>query len=216
MSRNVCVIPAPGSQTPTNPVGTITGPGSVVVGPPSSGPSGGTVVPIAVARKRWPHSPCVRGKGPKYVVIGTNKADRITGTNRRDRILSLRGGNRVDAGRGKDFITGGQGHDRMYGGRQRDIVNGDGGNDRLRGGRGNDTLNAAYGREKVWGGRGNDKINVATAGRRATVFAGRGRRDKVRCNPREIKGHPRRRDHQGDAAVQGLAAVRSDGRSGAR
>jgi hypothetical protein len=186
--NNVCVIQGPGGST--------TGPGSVVVGPPSSGPSGGTVMTLPRALRIYPHSSCLRGKGPRYAIIGTKGKDRITGTNRRDRILSLRGGDRVDAGRkrdcvdggrGKDFITGGQGHDRMKGGRGRDIVNGDGGNDRLRGGRGRDTLNSAYGRDKAWGGRGNDKINVATAGRRATVFAGRGKRDKVRCNPRELK-----------------------------
>jgi Ca2+-binding RTX toxin-like protein len=185
---NVCVILGPG--------GNITGPGSVVVGRPSSGPSGGEVMSLTKARKRFPRSRCLHGRGPRYAIIGTKGKDRITGTNRRDRILSLRGSDRVDAGRkrdcveggrGKDFVTGGQGPDRMHGNRGRDIVNGDGGNDRLRGGRGKDTLNAAYGRDKAWGGRGNDKINVATAGRRATVFAGRGKRDKVRCNPRELK-----------------------------
>jgi hypothetical protein len=196
VEHNVCVIPAPGSQTAANPVGDITGPGSVVVGPPQQGPSGGTVMTLSEAQKRFGRSPCVKGKGPRYVVLGTNGRDRITGTNRRDRILGRRGSDRIDSGRGrdcvdagrqKDFITGGQGRDRMYGGRARDIVNGDGKADRLFGGRGNDTLNSAYGADRVRGGRGNDKINVATAGARATVWAGRGRRDKVRCNPRELK-----------------------------
>ncbi len=197
VSHNVCVIPAPGSQTPGNPVGDITGPGSVVVGPPYTGPSGGTVMTLPQARRLFGRSACVKRKpGPLYVVLGTKGRDRITGTNRRDRILGLGGTDRIDGGRGrdciqggraKDFITGGQGRDRMYGGRARDIVNGDGKTDRLFGGRGNDTINAGYGADRVRGGRGNDKINVATAGRKATVFAGRGKRDKVRCNPRELK-----------------------------
>jgi hypothetical protein len=196
VSHNVCVIPAPGSQTPGNPIGNVTGPGAVVVGPPYSGPSGGTVVTLPRALRLFPKSRCLKGKGPRYAVLGTNGRDRITGTNHRDRILGRGGTDRIDGGRGrdcieggnaKDFITGGQGRDRMYGGRARDIVNGDGKADRLHGGRGNDTINAAYGADRVWGNAGNDKINVATAGRRATVFAGRGRRDKVRCNPRELK-----------------------------
>lgn len=195
VSRNLCVIPAPGSPSPTNPVGDITGPGSVIVGPPSGGPSGGTVITLIEAKRRFPKSPCVKGKGPRYVVLGSKGRDRITGTNRRDRVLGRGGSDRIDGGRGgdcvdggtaKDFVTGGQGNDRMYGGRARDIVNGDGGSDRLSGGRGHDTLNAAYGRDRVFGGAGNDKINVATAGRRATVWAGPGR-DKVRANPRELK-----------------------------
>jgi hypothetical protein len=196
VEHNVCVIPAPGSQTPGNPVGDITGPGAVVVGRPYTGPSGGTVMTLPRALQLFPKSRCLKGKGPRYAVVGTRKRDRITGTNRRDRILGRGGTDRIDGGRGgdcieggnkKDFITGGQGRDRMYGGRARDIVNGDGKADRLHGGRGADTLNAGYGADRVWGNGGNDKINVATAGRRATVRAGRGRRDKVRCNPRELK-----------------------------
>ncbi len=195
VTHNVCVIPVPGSQTPGNPAGTITGPGSVVVGPPFSGPSGGTVITLPVARKRFPKSPCVRGNSrPKYAVVGTNKADRITGTNRRDRILGRGGRDRLDGGRnndcvdggsGHDVITGGQGNDRVYGRGSRDLVNGDAGTDLLSGGKGNDTLNAAYGADKAFGGAGRDKINVATAGKKATVYGGKGY-DKVRCNPREV------------------------------
>lgn len=193
-ANNVCVIPVPGSQTQTNPVGTITGPGSVVVGPPSKGPSGGTVVTLTVARKKFPTSPCVHGQGPEYVVVGTRKNDRITGTNRKDRIIGRGGRDRIDGGRnhdcvdggaGRDILTGGQGNDRVFGFGSRDLVNGDAGNDRLSGGQGKDTLNAAYGSDRAYGGRGRDKINVATAGRKATVYGGKGF-DKVRCNPREV------------------------------
>ena len=197
--RSRCVIAVPGSQTDAKPVGDLTGKGSVVVGRPGSGPSGGTVITLAQARKRFPKSRCVKGSGPRYVVVGSKRGDRITGTNRPDRLLGRRGGDRLDGGRGKDcvdggrgrdILTGGQNNDRVIGGTSRDLVNGDGGTDRLHGGSGNDTLNAAFGADRVFAGAGRDRINVATADRRATVRGGRGF-DKVRCNRadlRRIKG----------------------------
>ncbi len=194
-TSNLCVIPVPGSQTPTNPAGDVSGPGSVVVGPPYQGPSGGTVITLPEAKKRFPKSPCVKGKGPKYVVFGTKGADHITGTNRRDRILGLGGRDRLDGGRNNDCIdgggsrdvmTGGQDNDRVYGKGGKDVVNGDSGTDKLFGGKGADSFNAGYGADKVRGGRGNDIINVATAGPKANVRGGKGY-DVVRCNPEELR-----------------------------
>ena len=162
-ANKVCVIAVPGTQTPSNPAGQLTGPGSVVVSQPGKGPTGGTVITLAQARKRFPTSPCVRGGGPLYVVKGTNRKDKITGTNKRDRILGLKGNDRLDGGRGRDCIdggkgrdgmTGGQQNDRVYGRKGRDFLNGDAGNDRLMGGTGNDYINAAYGADRVFGGRG--------------------------------------------------------------
>jgi hypothetical protein len=164
----------------------------VSVGRPSEGPSGGTVVTLAAARKKY-HSACLSGPGPKYAVIGTNKADRITGTNRADRILTLGGNDRADGGRGNDCIDGGQGNDslsggldndRLYGMSGGDALNGGAGTDRLSGGSGNDTLNGAYGADVVLGGSGRDFINVATSGPAARVSCGSGR-DKVRVNYNE-------------------------------
>lgn len=193
--RDLCVIPVPGSRTAANPAGDLTGSGSVVVGAPGTAPSGGTVVGLAQARKRFPKSPCVRGSGPAYVVVGTKRADRLTGTRRANRLLGLGGRDKldggggrdcVDGGRSHDVVTGGQGSDRVYGGGARDLVNGDGGSDRLHGGSGNDVINAATGSDRVWAGAGRDRINVATAGSRARVRGGRGR-DKVRCNRNELR-----------------------------
>jgi Ca2+-binding RTX toxin-like protein len=192
VSRNLCVIPVPGSQTPENPAGDLTGPGSVIVGRPYTGPSGGTVITLGEARKRF-NSPCLRGKGPKYVVYGTKGADHITGTNRRDRMLGLKGRDRLDGGRNddcidggkhRDVMTGGQDEDRVFGKKGRDAVNGDSGTDKLVGGRGNDSFNAGYGADRVKGGRGRDVINVATSGPRARVTAGPGY-DVVTCNAEE-------------------------------
>jgi Ca2+-binding RTX toxin-like protein len=162
------------------------------VGRPFEGPSGGTVVPLTQARKRF-HSPCLSGSGPQFAVVGTNGADHITGTNRADRILLLGGKDRGDGGRGADCIDGGTGRDVLSGAQERDRVYGMAGNDSinggsetdmLSGGNGNDTINAAFGADRVLGGSGRDAINVATAGPRAHVSCGGGR-DVVRLNASE-------------------------------
>jgi Ca2+-binding RTX toxin-like protein len=179
-----CVIREPGSG--------VQGERVIRVGRPFEGPSGGTVVSLDQARRRF-HSPCLSGPGPQFAVVGTNKADRITGTNRADRILLLAGKDRGDGGRGSDCIDGGTGRDLLSGAQDRDRVYGMAGNDsinggsetdRLSGGTGNDTINAAYGADQVIGGSGRDAINVATAGPRAHVSCGSGR-DTVRLNASE-------------------------------
>ena len=167
----------------------------ITVGRPYQGPSGGTVVTLTEARKRFGATRCLTGKGPAYAVIGTNHADRITGTNGRDRILTLAGNDRADGGRGddcidggtgRDSLSGGLGNDRIFGMAGNDAVNGGPGTDHLSGGSGNDTINAAYGRDVVLGGSGRDFINVATSGPAARVSCGSGR-DKVRVNYNERK-----------------------------
>jgi hypothetical protein len=181
-TKGLCIIPA--SQT--------SGQGEIVIGRPYTGPSGGTVVALNVARKRY-SSPCLQGPGPKFAIIGTNGRDRITGRNDRDRILSLAGNDSVDGGRGVDCLDGGKdsdslsggiGSDRVYGMAGNDHLNGGPGNDYLSAGSGNDTINAAFGRDRAFGGPGRDFINVATAGRPATVNCGPGA-DKVRINRNE-------------------------------
>jgi len=182
-TKGLCIIPA--SQTG--------GQGEIVVGKPYTGPSGGRVISLNVARKRY-SSPCLSGPGPKFVVVGTNKRDNITGRNDADRILALGGNDSVDGGRGNDCIDGGKGNDNLSGGIGNDKVYGVSGNDHLNGGpgtdrlsagSGNDTVNAAYGRDTVYGGPGRDYINVATAGPPARVNCGSGRNDKVRINRNE-------------------------------
>lgn len=170
------------------------GQGVIVIGLPYTGPSGGSVLSLNLARKRY-HSPCLQGPGPAYATIGTNKADHITGRNTADRILGLGGSDSLDGGRGNDCIDGGTGNDsmnggigndRVYGVAGNDHLNGGPGNDRLSGGSGNDTINAGYGRDNVFGGPGVDFINVATAGPPAHVNCGTGK-DKVRINKNETR-----------------------------
>jgi Ca2+-binding RTX toxin-like protein len=185
--QNVCIIRA--STTGS-------GLGDIIVGPPFSGPSGGKVVPIDVARRLYGRTPCLSGSGnPKFAIVGTNKADRITGTNVADRIIGLGGNDKIDGGRGNDCIegrtggdtmSGGLGNDRIYGSSGNDHLVGGSGKDYLSAGSGNDTVNAGFGGDRVIGGTGVDFINVATAGPAASVDCGGGR-DKVRANRNETK-----------------------------
>jgi Ca2+-binding RTX toxin-like protein len=185
--RNLCVIPA----------GTLgSGLGEIIIGRPYQGPSGGTVIPLDVARKRYGASPCLSGSGaPKFAIVGTNKADRITGSNIADRIIGLGGNDKLDGGRGNDCIegrTGGDnisgalGNDKLYGSTGKDHLNGGPGSDYMSAGAGNDTINGAFGKDRAIGGAGRDFINVATAGPAASVSCGSGN-DVARINNNERK-----------------------------
>ncbi|MEA2155407.1 MAG: hypothetical protein QOE11_1547 [Solirubrobacteraceae bacterium] len=169
--------------------------GQIIVGKPFQGPSGGTVLPIDVARRRFGASPCLSGNGaPKFAIVGTNKADRITGTNIADRIIGLGGADKLDGGRGNDCIEGRSGGDNMSGGLDNDKLYGSTGNDHLNGGpgrdflsagSGNDTINAAFGKDRAIGGAGRDFINIATAGPAASADCGSGKGDVARINRNE-------------------------------
>lgn len=182
-SRVLCIIKA--SQTG--------GQGEIIIGRPFTGPSGGSVISLTKARQRF-KSVCLTGKGPKYAIIGTNGANRITGRNTDDRILSLGGNDQVDGGRGNDCIDGGTGrdnlaggigNDRVYGTSGGDALNGGPGTDLLSGGSGDDSINAAFGADVISGGSGRDFINIATAGPAARVDCGSGS-DKIRMNRNEF------------------------------
>ena len=182
---NKCIIPDDNGPAP--------GGGPVVVGPPFEGPSGGEVVGLPEARNRF-KSPCLKGPGAPFVIIGTKRSDRITGTDRRDRLLLFAGNDRaeggrnhdcLDAGRGKDALSGALGKDRMYGKRGKDLLVGESGNDLLSGGRGNDNPRPGYGRDRVMGGKGVDAINVATNGPAARFIRCGSGKDRVRINRNE-------------------------------
>jgi hypothetical protein len=120
---------------------------NIVVSKPFAGPTGGSVVPLAAARKKF-KSPCLSGKGPKFVVMGTNKANTIRAAKTAERIVAMGGNDKVivksgaSCGNGADAITVGRGKDHLFGGA---------GNDRLR----------APGRvEYVNGGAGKDVAYV--------------------------------------------------------
>ena len=190
VERNLCVIPAGTSGSSL---------GEIVVGKPFQGPSGGRVIPVDVARKRYGNSPCLSGNGaPKFAIVGTNGRDNITGTNIADRIIGLGGNDRLDGGRGNDCIegrTGGDnisgalGNDKLYGSSGKDHLNGGPGTDYMNAGGGDDTINAAFGRDRAIGGGGRDFINIATAGPAASADCGSGN-DVARINNNE-KGRVR-------------------------
>ncbi len=183
----------------------------IVVGKPFEGPSGGTVIPLAEAKRKYGNKLCLQGAGPKYAIVGTNGKDHITGTDVKDRILGLGGNDSLDAGRGADCVDGGSGADRINGGigsdrilggsgsdtltgnldndtitggTGNDKVNGGPGADKLDGGTGNDILNAGYGADRVSAGPGNDAINIATQGPKARANCGSGK-DIIRLNGKE-------------------------------
>lgn len=185
VDRNLCIIPAGTGGSSL---------GEIIVGRPFQGPSGGTVVPLDVARRRFGRTPCLSGGGrPLFAIVGTNRRDRITGTNVADRILGRGGNDQISGGRGNDCLegnTGGDnmsgslGNDKLYGSSGKDHLNGGPGSDRLSAGSGNDTINAAFGRDNAMGGSGRDFINIATAGPPARVNCGSGN-DVARINNNE-------------------------------
>jgi Ca2+-binding RTX toxin-like protein len=146
----------------------LSGGSTIVVSRPFEGPTGASVVALTVARKKY-KSGCLYGPGPKYAIVGTNRADRIEGTRKADRILGLGGNDRIAAHGGNDCIDGGAGNDLIYGGNGSDRIYGGPGNDRISvqngnasvwGGPGNDQLFLGNGNDRVWGGAGNDRISV--------------------------------------------------------
>jgi Ca2+-binding RTX toxin-like protein len=141
---DLCEIVLPGGKT-------------IVIGRPGRVPTGGTVLPLASARKHY-RSRCLYGAGPKYAVVGTNHADRIKGTNGADRILGLGGNDRISGQNGNDCIDGGSGSDQIHDGTGRDRIYGGAGSDKIWDGRGRDQIWAGSGNDRVWAGNGNDKV----------------------------------------------------------
>ncbi len=158
----------------------LAGGGTIIVSRPFEGPTGGTVLGLAVARKRY-KSGCLYGRGPKYAIVGTNRADRINGTPHADRILGLGGNDRlagqggndcIDGGPGNDRIFGGDGRDRIYGGTGADRISVQNGSSYVNGGPGNDRIFLGNGSDRVYGGPGNDRISVGRG--RDRVWGGNG------------------------------------------
>ena len=105
-----------------------------VVGRPYAGPSGGRVALPSEAPKSAKKSTCLKGKGVKFVVLGTKRSDHITGSNRPDVIFGLGGKDKISGGRGNDCIVGGKGNDRLAGAQGKDTLIGGAGRDKLDGG----------------------------------------------------------------------------------
>jgi Ca2+-binding RTX toxin-like protein len=154
---------------------------AIEVSRPFAGPTGGSVMSLAAARAKYKSS-CLSGTGPKFVVIGTNKADRITSGKTAARILALAGNDKVtvksaascvDGGTGADRITAGNGRDRLFGGAGNDRITAGAGNDWVWGNAGKDTITAGSGKDHLFGGAGRDRLRAA--GRHNWVNGGPGK-----------------------------------------
>ena len=157
-----------------------TGTKAVAVGSPNSGDIvGGKVITLAAARAKY-KSICLKGPGPKYVVVGTQKADKMIVKNVRMRVLALGGNDTVTVQGGKGTcVDGGVGNDKIvnlgtnavsvYGGNGNDAVTIGSGKAYVSGGNGADTLKAGNGKVSLLGNNGNDKI---TAGNGADQLNG--------------------------------------------
>jgi Ca2+-binding RTX toxin-like protein len=179
--------------------------GIVVSAPGADEILGGSVISLAEARKLYgPKTACLTGAGPKYVVVGTKKADRITLRKLRLRVLGLagndhiivNGGNRtcVNGGAGNDVIInkqknrvtvfGANGSDQITLGNGPGYVLGGKGNDRiiagngkvnLQGNAGADHIKAGNGSDRLNGGNGNDVIVAGTGSDRLNGGSGNNR-----------------------------------------
>jgi hypothetical protein len=183
----VCEIVLPGGQI-------------IIIGPPFTGPSGGTVLALSVARSKY-GGPCLNGPGPKYALIATKPHGRVTGTLKADRIIALGaferiaglGGNdcvdgrgnhqtiwegngkrvRVYGGPGKTRIGVGNGNDLVYGRHGRDWITAGNGNDTIHGGRGNSRLDVGLGRSHVYGGPGRNRVYAGSDAAKVNCGSGK-------------------------------------------
>ncbi len=173
----------------------------IVISRPFDGPTGGTVLALSVARKRYT-SRCLKSPGPKYAIVGTNANNRITGTNRAERILGLGGKDRIagrggndcmDGGTANDNLFGGNGNNRQYGGSGSDRLFAKNGNVFIDGGSGNDRLFLGNGNDRVYGRGGNDRISVGSGTDR--VWGGAGNDALTTGNGRDMVDGGAGNDH---------------------
>jgi len=148
------------------------GGGTIIVSRPFKGPSGGTVVPLTTARKKY-KSPCLSGAGPKYALIATKRGGRVDGTPMSDRILARGAYERVAGFGGNDCIDGSGGNQRLFDGNGKDRLYASGGYNRVAVGNGNDYINGRNGRDDITAGNGNDTVHGGNGN--STIAVGLGR-----------------------------------------
>jgi Ca2+-binding RTX toxin-like protein len=147
---------------------------AIVVSPVNSSDiAGAKVISLAAARKLDPTAACLSGGGPKFVVVGTKKANKITVKTNRYRVLGLAGNDTitvkggkstcVDAGVGKDKIVNKSNNKVFaYGSGGADTITIGNGAALVKSGAGADHVTAGNGKLTVWGGVGGDVIKVGT------------------------------------------------------
>lgn len=147
---------------------------TIIVSRPFKGPSGGTVVPLSVARRKH-NSPCLSGPGPRFALIATKRGGRVNGTPLSDRILALGIYERVTGLGGNDCIDGQGGSQRLFDGNGKDRLYASRGFNRIAMGNGNDYVNGRHGRDWITAGNGNDRIIGGAGSTRIDVGLGRDR-----------------------------------------
>ncbi len=133
---------------------------TTAVSAPFAGPTGGTVIPLSVAKQRYPSNPCVKGSGPNWVAVGTNGPDRINGTRGPDRIIGLDGNDRIAGQGGDDCVSDGKGTDTIFVGNGNARVYVGNGNDRISARNGKATIQAGNGKDRIFTGNGNVSIKA--------------------------------------------------------
>jgi Ca2+-binding RTX toxin-like protein len=155
--------------------------GTIYVSRPFKGPTGGTVIALGAARKKY-HSPCLSGPGPNYALVATKRGGRVQGTPYSDRILALGAYERVAALGGNDCVDGKGGHQHLFDGNGKDRVWSSAGFNRVAVGNGNDYVNgrngsdwitAGNGNDTVYGGQGNSRIDLGLG--HDHVYGGKGK-----------------------------------------
>jgi Ca2+-binding RTX toxin-like protein len=142
----------------------------IIVSRPFKGPTGGRVLALSVARKKY-HSPCLKGnQQPHYAVIATKRGGRVEGTLYSDRILGLGKGERIAGLGGNDCIDDiagtnakvfdGNGNDKLYAGPGYVRIAAGNGNDYVNGRNGRDYITLGNGNDTVYGGSGNSQIDL--------------------------------------------------------
>jgi Ca2+-binding RTX toxin-like protein len=147
---------------------------TIYVSQPFKGPSGGTVLPLSVARQKY-GGPCTTGPGPGFALVATKPFGRVEGTPRSDRIIALGVGERVAGLAGNDCIEGRGGHgQKLYDGNGKDRVYGGPGSNRIGLGNGNDYINGRSGSgDFISAGNGNDVVHGGHGKTRIAVGIGR-------------------------------------------
>jgi Ca2+-binding RTX toxin-like protein len=139
---------------------------------------GASVMSLTAARHKFGrHVSCLNGAGPKFVVVGTRRADRITVRARRMRVLGLGGDDHITVVDGnRTCVNGGAGNDAIVNRKRNDVtVFGANGRDRITlgngpayvlGGKGSDRMVAGSGKVDIQGNAGNDYIKVGNGAAR--------------------------------------------------
>jgi hypothetical protein len=147
---------------------------TIYISQPFKGPSGGVVIALGAARKKY-KSPCLFGPGPNYVLVATKRGGRVQGTPHSDRILARGAFERVAGLAGNDCIDGSGGSQKLFDGNGNNRIYGGGGTNRIGAGNGNNYINGRGGRDWITAGNGNDIVYGGRLTGRIDVGLGRDR-----------------------------------------